>query len=133
MFEEDSPPIVRIDKWLWAARFFKTRGLAAQAIAGGLVEINGSRSKPSRTVRPGDQLTIRRGGYEWSIIVRDVSNLRGPALQAQALYDETEESVQRREATMAQLRFERPPEFELPGRPSKKDRRAMARFTKRRW
>jgi ribosome-associated heat shock protein Hsp15 len=133
MFEEDSPPIVRIDKWLWAARFFKTRGLAAQAVAGGLVEINGSRSKPSRTVRPGDQLTIRRGGYEWSVIVRDVSNLRGPALQAQALYDETEESMQRREATMAQLRFERPPEFELPGRPSKKDRRAMARFTKRRW
>ena len=132
MFEEDSQPIVRIDKWLWAARFFKTRGLAAEAVAGGLIEINGSRSKPSRMVRPGDQLTIRRGGYEWTVIVRDVSKLRGPAVQAQALYEETEESVQRREAAMARMRFERPPEFELPGRPSKKDRRAMARFTKRR-
>ncbi len=133
MFEEDSQPIVRIDKWLWAARFFKTRGLAAEAVARGLIEINGSRSKPSRMVRPGDQLTIRRGGYEWIVIVKDVSKLRGPAVQAQALYEETEESVQRREAAMARMRFERPPEFELPGRPSKKDRRAMARFTKRRY
>jgi ribosome-associated heat shock protein Hsp15 len=133
MFEEDSQPIVRIDKWLWAARFFKTRGLAAEAVAGGLIEINDSRSKPSRMVRPGDQLTIRRGGYEWIVIVKDVSKLRGPAVQAQALYEETEESVQRREAAMARMRFERPPEFELPGRPSKKDRRAMARFTKRRY
>ena len=133
MFEEDSQPIVRIDKWLWAARFFKTRGLAAEAVAGGLIEINGSRSKPSRTVRPGDQLTIRRGGYEWTVIVKDVSTLRGPALQAHALYEETKESVQRREAAMTQMRLERPPEFEFPGRPSKKDRRAIAWFTKRRW
>ena len=133
MFEEDSQPIVRIEKWLWAARFFKTRGLAAEAVAGGLIEINGSRSKPSRTVRPGDQLTIRRGGYEWTVIVKDVSTLRGPALQAHALYEETKESVQRREAAMTQMRLERPPEFEFPGRPSKKDRRAIAWFTKRRW
>jgi ribosome-associated heat shock protein Hsp15 len=133
MFEEGSHPTIRIDKWLWAARFFRTRGLAAEAVAGGKVEINGSHAKPSRMVRRGDQLTIRRGVYQWTVTVKDVSKLRGPAAQAQTLYEETAESVERREAAMAQMRFERPPEFELPGRPSKKDRRAMARFTKRKW
>jgi ribosome-associated heat shock protein Hsp15 len=133
MFEEDSLPAVRIDKWLWAARFFKTRGLAAEAVAGGKVEINGSRAKPSRIVRHGDQLTIRRGPYEWHVIIKDVSNLRGPAVQAHSLYRETEESTRRREAAIAQMKLERPAELDLPGRPSKKDRRAMERFTKRRW
>jgi ribosome-associated heat shock protein Hsp15 len=133
MFGEDSLAPVRIDKWLWAARFFKTRALAAEAVAGGKIEINGSRPKPSRTVRPGDQLTIRRGPYQWAVTVKDVSKLRGPAVQAQGLYEEAEESVRRREAAIAQLKFERPPEFDVPGRPSKKDRRAMTRFTKRGW
>jgi ribosome-associated heat shock protein Hsp15 len=133
MFGEDSQSAARIDKWLWAARFFKTRGLAAEAVAGGKVEINGSRPKPSRIIHPGDQLTIRRGPYEWTVTVKAVSKLRGPAMQAQTLYEETEESVQRRLAAMAQMRLERPPQFELPGRPSKKDRRAMKRFTKRGW
>ena len=122
---------IRIDKWLWAARFFKTRGLAAEAVSGGKVEINGARSKPSRIVRAADQLTIRRGPFEWTVIVKDVATLRGPAAQAQTLYQETEESVRRREAAIAQMKIERPPEFNSPGRPSKKDRRAMARFTKR--
>lgn len=133
MVEEDSRQDIRIDKWLWAARFFKTRGLAAEAVAGGKVEINGSRSKPSRIVRAGDQLTIRRGPYEWTVLVKDVSKLRGPATHAQTLYGESEESIRRREATIAQLRLERPLEFDLPGRPTKKDRRAMERFTKRGW
>lgn len=124
---------IRIDKWLWAARFFKTRGLAAEAVSGGKVEINGARPKPSRIVRDTDRLTIRRGPFEWTVIVKDVAKLRGPAAQAQALYEETEESVRRREAAIAQTKLERSPEFNSPGRPSKKDRRAMARFTKRGW
>jgi ribosome-associated heat shock protein Hsp15 len=133
MSEADSQTSTRIDKWLWAARFFKTRGLAAEAVAGGKIEINGSRPKPSRLVRAGDRLTIRRAVYEWTVIVKEVSKLRGPAAQAQGLYEETEDSVARRAAAMAQMSLERPPEFALPGRPSKKERRALARFTKRRW
>jgi ribosome-associated heat shock protein Hsp15 len=124
---------IRLDRWLWAARFFKTRALAAEAVAGGKVEINGVRPKPSRILRPGDRLSVRRGPCEWSVIVEAVTAQRGPASRAQLLYRETEESVRKREAVSAQLKFERGPEFDLPGRPSKKDRRAMARFTKREW
>ena len=131
MHDQENNQDIRIDKWLWAARFFKTRGLAAEAVSGGKVEINGARSKPSRIVRATDQLTIRRGSFEWTVIVKDVAKLRGPAAQSQALYEETEESVRRREAAIAQIKLQRPPEFDSPGRPSKKDRRAMARFTKR--
>jgi ribosome-associated heat shock protein Hsp15 len=124
---------IRVDKWLWAARFFKTRSLAAEAVAGGKVEINGARAKPSRNVRPGETLNIRIGPFEWTIIVRGIAKNRGPAPQARLLYDETEESERKRAAAAAQMKFERPPQFELPGRPSKKDRRAMQRFTKRGW
>lgn len=131
MRDQENNQYIRIDKWLWAARFFKTRGLAAAAVSGGKVEINGARSKPSRIVRAADQLTIRRGPFESTVIVKDVAKLRGPATQAQALYEETEESVRRREAAIQLMKIERPPEFNSPGRPSKKDRRAMARFTKR--
>lgn len=124
---------IRIDKWLWAARFFKTRSLAAEAINGGKIEINGARAKPSRVVRIGDKMSVRRGPYEWTIIVVDTSRLRGSAAQAQHLYEETEESRRKRETAMAQLKLERPPELDIPGRPSKKDRRAIQRFTKRGW
>jgi ribosome-associated heat shock protein Hsp15 len=129
---DDIEPI-RIDKWLWVARFFKTRSLAAEAVTGGKVEVNGARAKPSRNVHIGDSLNIRRGAYEWTVIVRGVTDLRGPATKAQLLYQETEESIRKREAISTQLKFERPPEFDLPGRPSKKDRRAMVKFTKRGW
>ena len=124
---------VRVDKWLWAARFFKTRSLAAEAVSGGKIEINGERAKSSRVVRIGDKVGIRRGPYKWTIIDQNVSRLRGSAPQAQQLYEETEESRRQREAAMAQLRFERSPELDVPGRPSKKDRRAIQRFTKRGW
>jgi ribosome-associated heat shock protein Hsp15 len=133
MDKQESDSEIRLDKWLWAARFFKTRGLAAEAVTGGKVNINGDRTKPSRTVRRDDELTIRRGAYEWTVIVKDVSRLRGPVSQAQQLYEETEESARKREAAIAQLKVERPPEFDSPGRPSKKDRRAMERWTRRRW
>ena len=129
MPQQDEP--IRIDKWLWAARFFKTRSLAAEAVSGGKVEINGEHAKPSRIVRAGDTLCVRRGPYEWTVLVKDVSRLRGPAPQAQLLYDETVDSVQQRQAVAARLQLERPPEFGAPGRPTKRDRRAISRFTKR--
>jgi ribosome-associated heat shock protein Hsp15 len=124
---------IRIDKWLWAARFFKTRSLAAEAVTGGKIEVNGVRAKPSRIMRLGDKLNIRRGPYEWTIVVKGVARHRGPAPQAQLLYEETDESIRKREIASAQLRLERPPEFHSPGRPSKKDRRSLLRFTKRGW
>jgi ribosome-associated heat shock protein Hsp15 len=124
---------MRIDKWLWAARFFKSRSLAAEAVAGGKIEINGARAKASHTVSAGDRLCIRRGAYEWIVIVKDLSRLRGPAALAQLLYDETEDSKQKREAAIAQMKLERPPGFAATGRPSKKDRRAISRFTKGGW
>ncbi len=130
---EENNESIRIDKWLWAARFFKTRSLAADAVTGGKIDVNGARAKPSRIMRLGDKLNIRRGPYESTIVVKGLAKLRGPASEAQLLYEETEESIRTRELTSAQLKLERPPEFDSPGRPSKKDRRAVLRFTKRGW
>ncbi len=130
---ERSEQGLRIDKWLWAARFFKTRSLAAEALTGGKVDVNGERAKPSRTVRPGDRLGIRQGPYEWTVIVRGVAKLRGPASLAQGLYEETEASRIKREATAAQLKLQRPPGFDSGGRPSKKERRRLSRFTGKGW
>lgn len=124
---------VRIDKWLWAARFFKTRSLAAEAVAGGKVALNGARPKPSRTIRPGDHLNIRRSVYEWIVIVKGTATYLGAASDNQRLYEETEESRSRRQAALAQLKLERPADFHSPGRPSKKDRRMISKFTNRRW
>jgi ribosome-associated heat shock protein Hsp15 len=131
--DEASSAEVRLDKWLWAARFFKTRALAVEAAGGGKIEINGERAKPSRIVHVGDRLCIRRGPFEWTVIVKDTSRLRGPAPQAQLLYEETEESARQRAAVAAQLKLEHPPEFAPSTRPSKRDRRVIARFTKRGW
>lgn len=133
MAEQEGNTRIRLDKWLWAARFFKRRALAANAVTGGKITINEERAKPSRLVRRGDKLAVRRGAYEWVITVKNVSRLRGPASQAQQLYEETEESARKREAAIAQSKLERPPEFDSAGRPSKKDRRAIARWTRRGW
>ena len=111
----DGKEVIRLDKWLWAARFFKTRSLAADAVGGGKIEINDDRAKPSRVVRISDKLNVRRGPYEWTVIVRDISPLRDPAAHAQKLYEETEESLRKRAAAIAQLQLERSSEFETGG------------------
>ena len=120
---------VRLDKWLWAARFFKTRSIAADAAGGGKVQLNGERAKPAKPVKVGDQLIIRGGDYEWTITVVALSERRGPATLAQGLYEETEQSRLAREEKAAQLKAERRamPEFSR-GRPSKRDRRKIIRF-----
>jgi len=133
MHDPDNDEDVRIDKWLWAARFFKTRALAAEAVVGGKVEVNGGRPKPSRIIRIGDRLNIRRGVHQWVIIVKALGKNRGPASEARLLYEETQESLRERETVSARLKLERPPAFDLPGRPSKRDRRAIQRFTNRGW
>ena len=120
---------VRLDKWLWAARFFKTRSLAADAAGGGKVQLNGDRAKPAKPVKVGDHLVVRSGPYEWTITVVELSERRGPAIQAQSLYEETELSRQAREQRAEQLKAERrtSPDF-AKGRPSKRDRRRIIQF-----
>ncbi len=127
----ESTEPVRIDKWLWAARFFKTRSLAAEAVDGGKVYLNGNRTKPGHTVRLSDELKVRRGPYEWAVTVRRLSLKRGPASQAQHLYEETEESKSKREALASELRLQSQIGSEIKGRPSKKARRDILRFTRR--
>ena len=120
---------LRIDKWLWAARFFKTRSLAAQAVEGGKVKLNQLRIKPAKEVRMGDVLSVQVGYYEWEISVLGVSAHRGPAPEAQALYQELPESQARRLAQMAQRSLHNEPAAEIHGRPTKRDRRRLGRFT----
>ena len=123
---------VRLDKWLWAARFFKTRSLATEAVAGGKVDVNGERAKPAKSVKPGDEIRLRLGPYEHILIVRALGDRRGPASVAQGLYDETEASRAERERLAAQLKLA-PAMFvyEEKGRPTKKDRRDLADFIDR--
>lgn len=123
---------VRVDKWLWAARFYKTRSLATEAVTGGKVEVNGERAKPAKTVKPGDEIRLRVGPYEHILIVRDLAERRGPASVAQALYEETEASLAARQRLASQLAAA-PAMFvyEEKGRPTKKDRRDLSRFIDR--
>ena len=120
---------VRIDKWLWAARFFKTRSLAAQAIDGGRVKLNGERVKPAKDLKPGDELAIRAGELDWVVTVLALSERRGPAAQARLLYAETEASRARREEAVAARKLRIGPVREERGRPTKRDRRLIRRFT----
>lgn len=120
---------LRIDKWLWAARFFKTRSLAAQAVDGGKVKLNGQRVKPAKELHVGDALDIHIGNYAWQVTVRELSARRGPAEVARKLYEEAEESQARRQAQAATRRVENEPAAQLHGRPTKRDRRMMKRFT----
>lgn len=123
---------VRLDKWLWAARFFKTRPLATQAIIGGKVQVNGLRIRPGKAVCIGDQVAIRRGRYSYVVIVRALASRRGPALRAALLYEETEESRQYRAQIADQQQEHRALRAQQRGRPTKRDRRTIVRFLRRR-
>jgi ribosome-associated heat shock protein Hsp15 len=119
---------MRIDKWLWAARFYKTRSIAADAVDGGRVRINGAPVKPAKEVRIGDRIALRAGEQDWEILVRGLDEFRRPAPEAQRLYEETAESAQRR-AEAAELRKLAPaPDPDQRGRPTKRDRRQLGRF-----
>ncbi len=120
---------VRIDKWLWAARFFKTRSLAVEAIGGGKILVNEERVKPAKMIQAGDQVSIRLGPYEHLVIVRGLSERRGPASVAATLYEETATSRAAREKLAEQLRMAPAAfVFEEKGRPTKKDRRDIERL-----
>ena len=112
---------MRLDKWLWAARFFKTRALAVEAVEGGRVTLNDERPKPAKEVRLGDRLSIRRPPFEHLILVRGLSDKRGSATVAAALFEETEESRARRAQIAAEMKAAPQPRFK--GRPTKKTRR----------
>ncbi|HEY2165403.1 MAG TPA: RNA-binding S4 domain-containing protein [Gemmatimonadaceae bacterium] len=128
----DDSNSVRVDKWLWAARFFKTRSLATDAVAGGKVEVNGERAKPAKSVKAGDEIRLRLPPYEHVLIVRALAERRGPASVAQGLYEETEASVAERHRLGEQLRMAPAAfVFEERGRPTKKDRRELTRFVER--
>lgn len=121
---------MRIDKWLWAARFFKTRSLAQQAIAAGKVKLDDARVKPAHEIKPGNLLAIRIGDFEWRIVVKELSERRGPAEEARKLYEETEASRAERERRMDLRRWGAEPASTLKGRPTKRDRRLLEKLHK---
>ena len=120
---------MRLDKWLWAARFFKTRSLAQQAIAAGRVKLNGERTKPAHEVKASDAVVVQVGNYRWEIHVRALSDKRGPAEQARRLYEETEASRAERERRRDLRRWGAEPAAGLKGRPTKRDRRRLTDLT----
>jgi ribosome-associated heat shock protein Hsp15 len=120
---------VRLDKWLWAARFFKTRSLAQQAIAASQVRLNDERVKPSHEVKVGDSVFLRKEDTVWSVLVRAVSDRRGPSEQARQLYEETAESKKERERRSDLRRWGAEPSAEIKGRPTKRDRRRLDRLS----
>ena len=128
---DDSPQrqSVRIDKWLWAARFFKTRSIATDAVEGGKIKLNGERPKPAKAIKAGDQLEVRSGPFTFAITVLALSDRRGPALEAAKLYVESETSNLARRLLAEQLRANAASAPLLRGRPTKKARRDIARFT----
>lgn len=120
---------VRIDKWLWAARFFKTRSLATHAVEGKKIRLNGEHVKPARNLKLGDLLDIDNGSTAWQVEVMGLSEVRGSATVAQTLYRETEDSVAKREMLTEERRFFREPGSAIKGRPTKRDRRLIDKST----
>jgi ribosome-associated heat shock protein Hsp15 len=125
MFVPTMSDSVRIDKWLWAARFFKTRSMATDAVDGGKVRLNGERVKPARSVKAGDTLEIDNGVTEWEVVVQGLADKRGSATVAQTLYAETEKSIAERQKKTEQRQFFREPSETIKGRPTKRDRRQL--------
>ncbi len=119
---------VRVDKWLWAARFYKTRALSAEAVEGGKVQVNGERVKPAKALKRGDALVIRNGPYVWEITVLAMSERRGPASEAAKLFEESSESRTAREQVAETIKAERQSNPFPRGRPTKKQRRQIHRF-----
>ena len=128
--DEDDAPAgkARLDKWLWAARFFKTRALAAEAIDGGKVDVNGDRAKRSKLLQRGDDVRLRHGPVEWHVVVRDIAQRRGSAQVAQGLYEETAEGKRRRDVVQEQLRTMQTAFAHGDARPGKRDRRELRRL-----
>ena len=124
--DEGAGQTSRLDKWLWAARFFKTRQLAIDAINAGHVDVNGDRVKPSKTIKPGDSVHLRKPPVEYHLFVKAIAEKRGSATIAKTLFDESVESVTAREKVVAELRDMPPPLFR--GRPTKKDRRTLEQW-----
>jgi ribosome-associated heat shock protein Hsp15 len=116
---------VRVDRWLWAARLFKTRGAATEAAVGGRVHVNGTRVKPAKEIRAGDRLDVTVGGARRELVVLAVAEKRGPASVAATLYEETPESLARRERLAVERRVARPLGADLGARPTKRDRRRL--------
>jgi ribosome-associated heat shock protein Hsp15 len=129
--EQEDEGRVRLDKWLWAARFFKTRSLATEAVNGGKVELNGERAKPSKDVKVGDEIRVRLAPYEHIVNVRALGERRGSAAIAATLYEETEASKAARDRLREQLKSAPSFLYEEGGRPTKKDRRDLSRFVDR--
>ena len=126
---EDLDARVRIDKWLWAARFFKHRTQATEAVDGGKIQLNEVRVKPARDVKIGDRVDIQIADTHFCVLVKGIADKRGSATIAQALYEETPDSITAREAQREQRKLAATPGANLHGRPTKRDRRQMGRFT----
>lgn len=126
-----TPDRVRLDRWLWAARFFKTRALAAAAVAGGKVQVNGTRAKPAKQLQVGDGVRVRVGPYEWLVTVRGLSERRGPPKAALVLYDEAPDGRRARERLAEQHKIAPAPAYQGKGRPTKKERREIERLEER--
>jgi len=122
---------LRLDKWLWAARFFKTRRQAVEAINGGKVQVNGQRTKPGKTIQAGTHLVIHKGSLQWDLVVRGISRQRRPASEAVLLYEESEESRLHRQALVRERRERGASAPEASGRPNKRERRMIHRFTRK--
>ena len=122
---------VRVDKWLWAARFFKTRSAATDAVGGGRVHVNGVRVKPAREVRLSDTVEVTVGDMRWTVVVQGVADRRGSATVAATLYEETDESRADSERRAAERRLARPPGADLGARPTKQDRRRIEALRRR--